>query len=337
MSSTSSAPNLRDLPKGHLHVHLEGAMRRSTLSDLAHHYGVPLPSPPTTFGSFADFGTLYFAAAGLLRSLDDLARLVGEVVEDAGAAGAVWIEPAVHLPDHHRLGNPQTVLDVLLKAGQRAEEATGVGVGWLVTADRTLEPTEAVDQAELAVRNSRRGVVAFGLANDESASPPELFAQAFAIATGGGLIAAPHAGEHRGPEAVSTALDVLGADRIQHGVRAIEDDALVERLADQPVCLDVCPTSNVALSVVPDLADHPLPTLLARGVACTINADDPLLFGVDLLHEYEVARDVLHLDAAALALCARTSIEHSGAPTALKTKTGHSIDAWLTRAHPSPR
>ena len=275
--SSLPAPDLRDLPKGHLHVHLEGAMRRSTLSDLARHYGAPLPSPPTTFGSFADFATLYFAAAGLLRTLDDLARLVDEVVEDAASAGAVWIEPAVHLPDHSRLGDPQTVLDTLLDAGHRAEEATGVGVGWLVTADRTLAPALAVTQAEIAVRNATRGVVAFGLANDESASPPELFAEAFAIANDGGLIAAPHAGEHRGPEAVRSALDVLGADRIQHGVRAIEDDALVDRLAGQQVCLDVCPTSNVALSVVPDLDHHPLPTLLERGVACTINADDPLL------------------------------------------------------------
>ena len=104
--SSRPDPDLSDLPKAHLHVHLEGAMRPSTLSDLARHYGAPLPSPPTTFGSFADFGALYFAAAGLLRSLGDLARLVGEVVEDAASAGAVWIEPAIHLPDHHRLGEP---------------------------------------------------------------------------------------------------------------------------------------------------------------------------------------------------------------------------------------
>lgn len=332
---TLPAPDLRDLPKAHLHVHLEGAMRGETLSDLAGHYGTLLPSPPTTFGSFADFGTLYFAAAGLLRSFDDLARLVVEVVEDAAAAGAVWIEPAVHLPDHSGLGEPQTVLDTLLDAGHLAEEATGVGVGWLITADRTLAPALAVTQAEIAVRNAGRGVVAFGLANDESASPPELFAEAFAIANDGGLIAAPHAGEHRGPQAVTSALDVLGADRIQHGVRAIEDDELVDRLAGRSVCLDVCPTSNVALSVVSDLAHHPLPMLLERGVACTINADDPLLFGVDLLHEYEVARDVLHLGSADLARCPRTSIDHSGAPASLKSKTRGSIDAWLATARTS--
>ena len=333
--SSRPDPDLRDLPKAHLHVHLEGAMRSSTLSDLARRYGARLPSPPTTFGSFADFAALYLAAVGLLRTLDDLARLVSEVVEDAASAGAVWIEPAVHLRDHSGLGDPQTVLDALLDAGHRAEAATGVGVGWLVTADRTLAPTLAVAQAEIAVRNATRGVVAFGLANDESASAPELFAEAFAIANEGGLISAPHAGEHRGPDAVSSALDALGADRIQHGVRAIEDDALVERLAGQPVCLDVCPSSNVALSVVPDLDHHPLPTLLERGVACTINADDPLLFGVDLLHEYEVARDVLHLDTADLARCARTSIDHSGAPAALKSKAGRSIDAWVAAAHRS--
>jgi adenosine deaminase len=303
-------------------------MRAATLADLADQYGASLPAPPARFGSFADFADTYFAALGLLRSFDDLARLVGEVVEDAAAAGAVWIEPAVHLPDHHRLGPPEAVLDVVIDAGRAATAATGVGVGWMITADRTLGPDLAVDQARIAARHAHRGIVAFGLANDEAASPPELFAEAFALAVDSGLIAAPHAGEHRGPESVRGALDALGADRIQHGVRAVEDDALVRRLADESVCLDVCPTSNVALSVVPDLAHHPLPVLLRHGVACSINADDPLLFGVDLLHEYELARSVLHLDDAAVAACARNSIVHSGAPSDLKAEAVRGIGAW---------
>lgn len=332
--SAPSLPSLRALPKAHLHVHLEGAMRRSTLSELAARLGVPAPPQPRSFGSFAHFEDLYLAAASVIRSFDDLARLVTEVIEDAATDGVVWIEPAVHLPDHARLGPPEEVLDVLVTAGQNASNRTGVGVGWLLTADRTLAPDGAAEQAEIAARNRHRGVVAFGLANDESAAPPEDFSRAFSIARDAGLISAPHAGEHRGPDSVRGALDALGADRIQHGVRAIEDGALIARLAGEGTCLDVCPTSNVALSVVPSLADHPLPRLLMQGVACSLNADDPLLFGVGILDEYRTGRDVLGLDAAALARCARTSIDHSGAPAPVKERAKRGIDRWVAEAAP---
>jgi adenosine deaminase len=309
-------------------------MRQTTLHDLAARHGVSVPALRHTYGTFADFQDLYVTATGLLRSLDDLNRLVTEVVEDAAADGAVWIEPAVNLPHHAQLGPSPMVLDALISASVAAEQATGVGVGWLITADRTEAPEQAIEQAEIAVGSADRGVVGFGLANDESAAPPELFAEAFAIARAGGLIAAPHAGEHRGPESVRGALEALGATRVQHGIRAIEDDQLVRRIADEHICLDVCPTSNVALSVVPDLSSHPLPSFLERGVACSINADDPLLFGVGLLDEYTVCRDTLGLDARALARCARTSIEHSGAPASLKAQSERAIQQWLVDAVP---
>ena len=130
----------------------------------------------------------------------------------------------------------------------------------------------------------------FGLANDETGWPPEPFAAAFAIARDAGLFSVPHAGELAGPASVVGALDALGAHRIQHGVRAVEDRELVRRLADSGVCLDVCPSSNVMLSVVPAIEAHPCPTCLRAGVRCSLNADDPLLFGPNLLDEYKVAR-----------------------------------------------
>ncbi|MDQ1509464.1 MAG: adenosine deaminase, partial [Actinomycetota bacterium] len=145
-----------------------------------------------------------------------------------------------------------------------------------------------------------------------------------------GLLSVPHAGELAGPESVIGALDALGADRIEHGVRAIEDPALVRRLADSDVCLDVCPTSNVLLSVVPSIEDHPLPALLDAGVRCSLNADDPLLFGPNLLEEYEVVRARLGLDDEALAGIARTSLEASGAPDLIKARARSAIDAWMT-------
>ncbi len=320
---------LRELPKAHLHVHLEGAMRRSTLQELCESQGTPVPTFSGSYGTFADFQDLYVAARGTIRTVDDLVRLVGEVVEDAAADGAVWIEPAVHLPGHRTFGTDEDVLVTLLDAGREASAVTGVGVGWLLSIDRTLPPALAIEQATMAARHAGNGVVSIGLANDEAAGAPEPFAPAFAIAREAGIISAPHAGEHGGPDSVRGALDALGADRVQHGVRSVEDTDLVRRLADDRVCLDVCPTSNVCLSVVPALSVHPLPALLAAGVPCSINADDPLLFGVGLLDEYVVGREHLGLDDATLAACARSSIEHSGAPADLKIGAGQAIDAWL--------
>jgi adenosine deaminase len=320
---------LATLPKAHLHVHLEGAMRPETLAELASRHGLEVPEI-RGYGSFSAFAAMYVAACDVLRTDDDLVRLVDEVVEDAAEAGAVWVEPSVYLPHHNaRLGPDEHVLEVLLDAGRAAAERTGVGIGFMMAADRTADPAIAVVQAELAARHAGRGVVAFGLANDEVAGPPAEFTFAFAIARAAGLLSTPHAGELVGPESVAVALDLLGADRIQHGVRAVEDPALVARLADSPVCLDVCPTSNVMLSVVPSIGEHPLAALLEAGVRCSINGDDPLLFGPGLLEEYELCRTELGLDDVTLAGVARSSVQCSGAPEDLRRSATAAIDAWL--------
>jgi adenosine deaminase len=322
--------DLAGLPKGHLHIHLEGAMRPSTLEELAARAAIPVPTI-RGFGSFGVFADLYLAACDVLRGDDDLRRLVDEVVADAAADGAVWVEPAVYPPYHRdRLGPPEHVLEVILDELAQAGARHGIGTGLVLSADRTLDPADAVVQARLAVRYAAEGVVAFGLANDEVGFPPELFAEAYAITREGGLLSTPHAGELDGPERVRGALVALGADRIQHGVRAVEDPAVVELVADAGVCLDVCPSSNLLLGVVPSLDAHPLPALLAAGIPCSLNADDPLLFGPGLLEEYELARTGLGLDDDALAGIARASITHSGAPDACKTTALARIDAWLT-------
>ncbi|MGZ4694479.1 MAG: adenosine deaminase, partial [Acidimicrobiales bacterium] len=321
--------DLLPLPKGHLHLHLEGGMRPATLAELAERDGIPVP-PVSGFGSFAAFAGMYLAACDVLRSDDDLSRLVHEVVDDAAMAGAVWIEPAFYAPHHlDRLGPVEHVLEVVLDALADAATRTGVGTGLLVAADRTAGAADAMAQAQLAARYADQGVVAFGLANDESLWPPEPFADAFRVARDAGLVSAPHAGELAGPESVVGALDALGASRIQHGVRAVEDPELVKRLADERICLDVCPTSNVLLSVVPSIDRHPLPALLEAGVRCSLNADDPLLFGPGLLEEYELAREQLGLDDSQLASIARSSIEASGADDDLRATALAGVDAWL--------
>jgi adenosine deaminase len=199
----------------------------------------------------------------------------------------------------------------------------------MVSSNRTRPPEEAVALARLAERYAGRGVVAFGLADDETKGRPEPFAEAFDIARAAGLIPSPHAGEHGGPDSVRAALDALGARRIQHGVRSAEDPQLLRRLADSDVCLDVCPTSNVQLRVVESLAVHPLLALLDAGVNVSLNADDPLFFGSGILAEYELARHAFGLDDATLAHIAACSLRASGAPAPLKSKALADVAAWL--------
>ncbi|MGW1023648.1 adenosine deaminase [Streptomyces sp. NPDC002577] len=328
--ATAAARDLRALPKAHLHLHLEGSMRPATLADLARSQGAPVPDV-SAYGTFSEFGLRYQEAVSLVRDEDGLRRIVREVVEDAAADGALWVEPAVNPVGYADLfgRSPAYALDLMLDEALGTADRIGIGCGLLVTALRHLDPREAVDLARLAVRRADAGVVAFGLAADESLHPPEPFADAFALARAGGLIAAPHAGELAGPASVLGALDALGAQRIQHGVRAVEDPGLLARLAAEGIVLDVCPTSNTRLGVVESLTAHPLPDLLAAGVRCTIAADDSLLFGPGLLDEYETARTVLCLTDRQLAAVAEDSLRASGAPADTVAEALKGVRAWL--------
>jgi adenosine deaminase len=321
--------DLSTLPKAHLHIHLEGAMRPATLHELAERYGIEVP-PIRGFGSFPEFSGMYQAACDVLRTPDDLRRVVDEVVEDAALAGAVWVEPAIYVPHHRvRLGADEAVLEIVVDELAASAARHGLGAGLMLATDRTVDPSDAVAQAKLATRFAGRGIVSFGLANDEGPWPPEPFAEAFRIARDFGLLSTPHAGELSGPESVRGALDALGANRIEHGVRAIEDPELVKRLADEGVCCDVCPTSNVLLSVSPTLEASALGPLLDAGVRCSVNADDPLLFGPGLLEEYEICRTALAFDDQRMAMIARYSIEASGATAAQKAAGLAGVAAWL--------
>ena len=307
--------DLKTLPKAHLHLHLEGGMRPSTLAELATEHGMEMPVV-SGFGSFSVFAEMYVTACEVLQRPEDMVRLVDETADDAVEAGAVYIEPAIYLPHHiDRLGPPEDLLELILEASRAATERTGVEIGWMVSADRTLDPSDAVEQARIAARHAHRGVVGF--------------TEAYDIARDAGLLSTPHAGELDGAHSVVAALELLGADRIQHGVRSVEREGLPERLADLGTCLDVCPTSNVLLAVVPSIEEHPLPQLLEAGVRVSINADDPLLFGPGLLEEYELVRRTFGLDDLAMARIAATSVEASGASAGTKAEALNAIDEWL--------
>ncbi len=330
----SSGLDLLTLPKAHLHLHLEGGMRPSTLIERAEHYGIPLPDV-SGYRSFTEFSKLYEAACDVLRTHDDLRRLVREVVEDAAASGAVWLEmgvrPTLHLG---KFKTEEEIIETFIAEGGAAGAELGVGVGLLMTIDRTQPLHVAMREAELAVAYAGSGVVSIGLANDEVGHPPERFVEPFALARSAGLLSCPHAGELEGAESVRNALDVLHADRIQHGIRALEDEELVSRLAEAGTCLDVCPTSNVSLGVVDSIESHPLGRLLAAGIRCSLNGDDPLFFKASLIDEYVLARNELGLSDEELAGVARASIECSGAGDDLKRTACGQIDAWLSASSP---
>lgn len=320
---------MQALPKAHLHLHLSCCMRRETLAELAERYGLRRVEAAERWASFAAFSATYQAARAVLRTPQDLRRLVDEAVADAAADGAVWIEPSTSVVGYAGIvGGTQPALELLLDAADAAAARHGVGVGLIITANREKGVALAEELARLAVRYADDGVVGFGLAGDER-YPPEPFASAFAIAGEAGLLRVPHAGEQAGPPSVWGALDALGPDRIEHGVRAVEDPRLVARLAEAGICLDVCLASNVALGVVPTIAKHPLPALLDAGVPCSLNADAPLLFSTGLLGEYAAAREQLLLSDEHLAGVARASLRASRASETLRTDALTAIGAWL--------
>jgi adenosine deaminase len=322
--------DLRALPKGHLHLHFELGMRPSTLADLAARNGIPTP-PTTGFTEFGGFGLVIGGILPIFREVADFERLVDEVVEDAANEGVTYLEPSFYpYPYLEVFGTAEAAWETVLTCSARAGERHGVTVRWMAAVDRVFDsPEQAVEVAKVAVRYRDAGVVGLGLHNDENGYPPEPFADAFRFAKDAGLLSTPHAGELDGPASVRGALDALQADRLQHGVRSIEDPALVETLVERGTTLDVCPTSNLRLSVVPSLAAHPLPALLAAGVRCSINADDPLLFGPSILDEYELCRDAFGLTDEVLATCARSSIAGGAAPAEVQATALAGIDAWL--------
>ncbi len=321
--------DLVELPKAHLHLHLEGAMRPSTLRELAEGYGMEVPDV-RGYQSFTGFVSAYRAACFVLRTGDDLRRVVDEVVEDAATDGAAWVEPSFYAPNYRdRLGPDHEVVELVLEALAASAAKYGIGAGLMLAADRSSPPLAALEQAKIAVANAGRGVVSFGLANDESRFPPEPFVEAFRLTKDAGLLSTPHAGELAGVESVVGAVETLGADRIQHGVRAVEDPRVLELLAERDICCDVCVTSNLMLSVVPDIEMHPLSTLLDAGVPCSVNADDPLLFGSNLLEEYELCRREFEFDDERMAHIASCSMNASGAPDALKATARAGIARWL--------
>lgn len=328
------------LPKAHLHLHFTGSMRHATLLELADLHGIRLPdalrrSEPldleaTDQRGWFRFQRLYDSARAVVRTEADIRRLVLEAAQDDVAEGSGWLELQVDPSSYAKfLGGLTPTVELILDAVRQASAATGLGIGLVISANRTRHEFDARTLARVAIRYADAGVVGFGLCADERRGKARDFERAFSIARGGGLAAVPHGGELGGPQEVRDCLRALRAHRIGHGVRVVEDPKVLEELVVSRVTLEVCPTSNVALGVAADPAAVPLRALRAAGVPVALGADDPLLFASRLVPQYRMAREVHGFSDVDLAAFARDSIEASLAPEPVKVRLRAGVVAWL--------
>ena len=337
--------DLATLPKAHLHLHFTGAMRPSTMIDMAAAQRVRLPphllhidaaSMPADGRGWFRFQRAYDSARHLVRSEAAMRRLVREAAEDDAAEGSVRMEiqadPTSYAP---YVGGITPALEIIIDEARSASADTGVDIGVIVAASRMKHPLDARTLARLAASCAGDGpgdVVGFGLSNDERVGSTASFAPAFRIARRAGLVGVPHGGELLGPEHVREVIDHLAPTRIGHGVRSSEDSDLLGRIVDAGIALEVCPASNVSLGVYPDSHRVPVRDLVDAGATVALGADDPLLFRSRLVAQYEVARDVFGLSDEALADLARSSIDASLASPTRKAAWKADIDAWLAPA-----
>jgi adenosine deaminase len=335
-------PALTSLPKAELHIHLEGSVRVATLREVAARDGLPLPralgdDDRWRFAGPLDFIENYMASCSLLTRLEDFRRIAIECCADLAATGVRYAE-AVFSPGNHArrfdddwFGPIEAVLDGL-EAGRRAH---GVTVRLCPDIVRDMGLDDAERTLQVALRHAHDGVVALNAAGSERTGV-EPFDGFFERARAAGLGVVPHAGEWAGPENVWATIRHYRPDRIGHGVRAIDDAGLVEELARTRIPLELCPVSNVATGVYPDLASHPFPALRASGVVVTLNSDDPVMFGGWLSDVYAAAQQAWSLTDEDLAGLAATAVRVSFADDATKTALLADIDGWLVAARHEP-
>lgn len=281
-----------DVPKIHLHCHLEGTLHPRTFAELAERDGIVRSEPAYAFDGFAEFLRLFMDVCRALRTPADYARLAREFVHDATSHGVVYgelfVSPSTWSYFHPEL-DVRLALEAIAGELQRTRQAT---FALIVDVTRNLGPESAMRTVKLAAELRHCGIIGIGLGGDEVRFPAEPFAPCFALARDLGLHAVAHAGEAAGAHSVRAAVEVLGAERIGHGVRAIEDEGVVSLLCERRVPLEICPTSNFLTGAVSRSQPHPFLKLYEAGVPVVVDADDPALFETSIEDEYRYVADV---------------------------------------------
>ncbi len=312
---------IRRLPKAELHLHIEGTLEPEMMFEMADRNGVELPYADVeevreayAFTDLQSFLDIYYAGAAVLRTQRDFHDLMAAYLSRAHRDGVVRAEIFFDPQTHTERGVPFAVfMEGFRSAIETAERELGISVGLIMCFLRHLGPAPAMltwDEAQPWLGH----LIGVGLDSSERGYPPEPFERVYRQARHAGLHAVAHAGEEGPPSYIVASLDVLGCERIDHGVRAEEDLALIERLARERIPLTVCPLSNLALKGVERLEDHNLGRLLDAGVAVTINSDDPAYFGGYVADNYLAVAEALGLDDDQLVVLARNSLNATFVP-----------------------
>jgi adenosine deaminase len=306
------------LPKTELHIHIEGSLEPETMFRLARRNGLILPFEDVDdvkaayrFTDLQSFLDIYYRAADVLRTPEDFYDLMSAYLDRAAADGVrhaeIFFDPQMHTS---RGIGFEVFMEGFGDAIADGRRRLGISAGLILCFLRHLSGEEALATIEEA-EPFLEGVVGVGLDSSEVGYPPEPFEKAYRRARELGLHAVAHAGEEGPPEYIRGALDVLGAERIDHGVRCLEDEELVARLRREQVPLTLCPLSNVALKVVDRLSEHPLPDMIEAGLLVCINSDDPAYFGGYIGDNYREVQAELNLDDETMTGLARNSIAAS--------------------------
>jgi len=329
---------IRALPKTELHLHIEGTLEPEMVFRLAAKHGVTLACESVDalraaydFSDLQSFLDLYYAGADVLRDEQDFYDMTRAYLERAAADGVVHVEPFFDPQTHTARGiGFEVFMPGLLRALADGEREFGISHRLILCFLRHLSADEAMATLEAALP-WREAITAVGLDSSERGHPPSKFTAVFDRARALGWLAVAHAGEE-GPAAyIVEALDLLKVRRIDHGVRCIEDEALVARLVREQMPLTVCPLSNLRLRVFDQAADHNLGLLLERGLCVTVNSDDPAYFGAYVGDNYRAMQRALGLSDAQLVQLARNSVTASFADDAAKARWLAQIDAVAAR------
>lgn len=288
------------VPKIELHVHLEGAIRPATLLDIARRNGETLPADTVEgltelyeFTDFRHFIDVWVLTTNCLRGAEDFRQIVVDYAAEAASFGAIYIEGIFSPPERVLRGiGWDEIYTGYAEGAVEAYERHGVTVRFTPDIFRNGCPEDLAEEcARVSVRYRDRGVVGLGIGGYEPDAPLAPYRRAVEIALDGGLGFVPHAGEAAGAESIREALD-LGAHRLRHGIRAVEDPELLAEIVERGVVLDVAPVSNLRTGVVTTMGEHPLRRLREAGALCSISTDDPAMFGTDLAREYAIAESL---------------------------------------------
>ncbi len=335
-SAADRAAFIAGLPKAELHLHLEGSLEPELMFALAQRNGVAIPFASAeevraayAFSNLQDFLDIYYQGMGVLQTERDFHDLTAAYLDRARADGVRHVEIFFDPQGHTARGVAfQTVVTGITRALDEARTQHGLTSKLILCFLRHLSEAEAEATLDEALPFLGR-IDGVGLDSSEVGHPPSKFERVFARARDLGLKLVAHAGEEGPPAYVREALDLLHVDRIDHGNRSLEDDALVARLASEGTTLTVCPLSNLKLCVVDDLAAHPLKTMLDAGLAATVNSDDPSYFGGYVNANYQAVADALDLSKADLVTLARNSFTGSFLGDTDKANHLAAIDAYV--------